>query len=206
MQKHTVSRLIGAPPGYIRHDEGGQLTEAVRRRPYSVVLPDEVEEAHRDVMNVMLSALDDGRLTDAQGRIISFANTVIIMTSNLGSEALLEHGICTPNNPTQAPHTAPNAQEALRQKLMPMVRGFFRPELLDRLDEIVLFESLRPEQLQNVARIMAQEMASRLANRSIGLRMTDAALDRAVQQSWELSYGARPLQQWLEHHIITDLQ
>ena len=205
MQKHTVSRLIGAPPGYIGHDEGGQLTEAIRRRPYSVVLLDEVEKAHRDVMNVLLSVLDDGRLTDAKGRVVSFANTVIIMTSNLGSEVLLENGM---NTLTGSPPTSPGgpfSQDALCQKVMPMVRAYFRPELLNRLDEIVLFESLRPTDLQNVARIKAQEMASRLAGRSIGLRMTDAALNEAVHKSWEPQYGARPLRRWLEHNIITDL-
>ncbi len=218
MQKHTVSRLIGAPPGYIGHDEGGQLTEAIRRRPYSVVLLDEVEKAHRDVMNVLLSVLDDGRLTDSKGRVVSFANTVVIMTSNLGSEILLETDLRTlPGSPPTSPR-APNfhqvdnnnnnsncTQEALRQKVMPVVKAYFRPELLNRLDEIVLFESLRPRDLQNVARIKAQEMASRLAGRSIGLMMTDAALDQAVRQSWEPQYGARPLRRWLEHNVITDL-
>ncbi|KAK9841119.1 hypothetical protein WJX74_000311 [Apatococcus lobatus] len=205
MEKHTVARLIGAPPGYIGHDEGGQLTEAIRRRPYSVVLLDEVEKAHRDVMNVLLSVLDDGRLTDAKGRVVSFANTVIIMTSNLGSEVLLDNGMANPTGSPQSSPAAPITQESLRQKVMPMVRAYFRPELLNRLDEIVLFESLRPTELQNVARIKAQEMAGRLAQLSIGLRMTDAALDAAVRQSWEPSYGARPLRRWLEHNIITDL-
>ena len=205
LQKHTVARLIGAPPGYIGHDEGGQLTEAIRRRPYSVVLLDEVEKAHRDVVNVLLSVLDDGRLTDAKGRVVSFANTVLIMTSNLGSEVLLDSGMATPAGSPQSSPTAPITQEAPRQKVMPMVRAYFRPELLNRLDEIVLFKSLRPSELLNVARIKAQEMGSRLAQRSIGLRMTDAALNAAVRQSWEPSYGARPLRRWLEHNIITDL-
>lgn len=170
-----------------------------------MVLLDEVEKAHRDVMNVLLSVLDDGRLTDAKGRVVSFANTVIIMTSNLGSEVLLDNSITNTNGSPTSSITPPMTQEALRQKVMPMVRAYFRPELLNRLDEIVLFESLRPNDLQNVARIKAQEMGARLAQRSIGLRMTDAALDAAVRQSWEPSYGARPLRRWLEHNIITDL-
>lgn len=189
MEKHTVSRLIGAPPGYIGHDEGGQLTEAVRRRPYSVVLLDEVEKAHRDVINVLLSVLDDGRLTDAQGRTVSFANTVIIMTSNLGSEFLLQHH---------------NSVEA-RTQVMHAVRAHFRPELLNRLDEIVVFEPLDKERLREVARMQAAELNQRLKGKNISLEMTDAALDYVVAESYDHLYGARPLRRWLEQHVITDL-
>jgi ATP-dependent Clp protease ATP-binding subunit ClpB len=189
MEKHTVSRLIGAPPGYIGHDEGGQLTEAVRRRPYSVVLLDEVEKAHHDVMNVLLGVLDDGRLTDAKGRTVSFANTVIIMTSNLGSDILLMGG---------------NTPEA-RDRVMAVVKRHFRPEFLNRLDDVVMFEPLDATRMRKVARMMAMELNDRLRPKSIIMTMTDSALDYAVQQSYDPLYGARPLRRWLEQNIITDL-
>lgn len=166
-QKHSVSRLIGAPPGYIGHGEGGQLTEAVRRRPYSVILLDEVEKAHRDVTNVLLGALDDGRLTDSSGRTVSFANTVIIMTSNLGSEALLG---------------AHSGGQAVREGVLAIAQQHFRPEFLNRLDDIVVFEALQPQQLRGVARLQAADIGNRLSGRGITLDVTDAALDYAVKQ------------------------
>ena len=165
-QKHSVSRLIGAPPGYVGHDEGGQLTEAVRRRPYSVILLDEIEKAHRDVTNVLLSALDDGRLTDSAGRTVSFANTVIIMTSNLGSEELL--------GATLTPQ--------IKQAVVSIAQRHFRPEFLNRLDDIVVFEPLRAAQLLDVARLQAVQLGERLRGRAITLDVTDAALDYAVKQ------------------------
>ncbi|EFN58888.1 hypothetical protein CHLNCDRAFT_56016 [Chlorella variabilis] len=189
MEKHTVSRLIGAPPGYIGHEEGGQLTEAVRRRPYSVVLFDEVEKAHADVMNLLLGVLDDGRLTDSKGRTVSFSNTLIIMTSNLGATILLEQG------------NSPQAKAAV----MEAVRRHFRPEFLNRIDEVVQFEPLSPAQLRQVARLQAAELNTRLRDRAITMQLTDAALDYAVAQSYDHMYGARPLRRWLEHSIITPL-
>ncbi|KAA6429047.1 MAG: heat shock [Trebouxia sp. A1-2] len=189
MEKHTVSRLIGAPPGYVGHEEGGQLTEAVRRRPYSVILLDEVEKAHRDVTNVLLSVLDDGRLTDSQGRTVSFANTVIIMTSNLGSELLLQH----------------NTSSEARAEVMQAVKAHFRPELLNRLDEIVVFEPLSKTRLREVARMQTGELNQRLKGKHIALELTDAALDYVVAESYDHLYGARPLRRWLEQHVITDL-
>lgn len=189
MEKHTVSRLIGAPPGYIGHESGGQLTEAVRRRPYSVVLFDEVEKAHPEVMNILLGVLDDGRLTDSKGRTVSFSNTLIILTSNLGSSILLEQG----------------ATDAARAAVLQTVHGHFRPEFLNRLDELVIFEPLQPAQLRDVARLQAVEIAERLKDRNITLKLTDAALDLAVKEAYDPHFGARPLRRWLEHTIVTQL-
>ena len=189
MEKHTVSRLIGAPPGYIGHESGGQLTEAVRRRPYSVVLFDEVEKAHPEVMNILLGVLDDGRLTDSKGRTVSFANTIIILTSNLGSSILLQEG----------------ATEAARAAVLQKVHGHFRPEFLNRLDELVIFEPLRPHQLREVGRLQAVDIENRLKERNITLKLTDAALDLAVKEAYDPHFGARPLRRWLEHTIVTHL-
>ena len=189
MEKHSVSRLIGAPPGYIGHESGGQLTEAVRRRPYSVVLFDEVEKAHPDVMNLLLGVLDDGRLTDSKGRTVSFANTIIILTSNLGSKILLDQG------------TGPEAKEAV----MNVVRQSFRPEFLNRLDEMVIFDPLGQKQLREVARLQTLELNKRLVERSITLEVNDAALDYISAESFDQAFGARPLRRYLEHHIITTL-
>jgi ATP-dependent Clp protease ATP-binding subunit ClpB len=189
MEKHSVSRLIGAPPGYIGHEQGGQLTEAVRRRPYSVVLFDEVEKANPEVLNLLLGVLDDGRLTDGKGRLVSFANTVIILTSNLGSPILLERG------------TDPASKAAV----MDIIRKHFRPEFLNRLDEIVIFDPLHPSQLREVARLQAVELNKRLAAKSITMTVTENALDYAVEQSYDHAFGARPLRRWLEHSIITPL-
>ncbi|GKV35535.1 hypothetical protein SLEP1_g43791 [Rubroshorea leprosula] len=193
MEQHSVSRLIGAPPGYVGHEEGGQLTEAVRRRPYSVVLFDEVEKAHISVFNTLLQVLDDGRLTDGQGRTVDFRNTVIIMTSNLGAEHLLS-GL-----------TGKVPIEAAREKVLQEVRRHFRPELLNRLDEIVVFDPLSHDQLRKVARLQMKEVASRLAERGIALAVTDAALDHVLAESYNPVYGARPIRRWLEKKVVTEL-
>ncbi|GAU24636.1 hypothetical protein TSUD_208610 [Trifolium subterraneum] len=193
MEQHSVSRLIGAPPGYVGHEEGGQLTEAVRRRPYSVVLFDEVEKAHTSVFNTLLQVLDDGRLTDGQGRTVDFRNTVIIMTSNLGAEHLLSglSGKCT--------------MQAARDRVMQEVRRHFRPELLNRLDEVVVFDPLSHEQLRKVARLQMKDVASRLAEKGIALAVTDAALDYILAESYDPVYGARPIRRWLERKVVTEL-
>ena len=189
MEKHAVSRLIGAPPGYIGHDEGGQLTEAVRRRPYSVVLLDEVEKAAPDVLNVFLQVLDDGRLTDSKGRTVSFANTIILFTSNIGARVLLEQG-CTP---------------AAKAAVMAAVRAHFRPEFLNRLDDVITFAPLSQADLLAVSRLAGAELTSRLATRGVGLAFTGAALAHAVAESYAPEFGARPLRRWLEHAVITTL-
>ncbi|XP_027903940.1 chaperone protein ClpB1 [Vigna unguiculata] len=193
MEQHSVSRLIGAPPGYVGHEEGGQLTEAVRRRPYSVVLFDEVEKAHISVFNTLLQVLDDGRLTDGQGRTVDFRNTVIIMTSNLGAEHLLT-GL-----------SGKSSMQTAREKVMQEVRRHFRPELLNRLDEIVVFDPLSHEQLRKVARLQMKDVASRLAERGIAMAVTDAALDYILSESYDPVYGARPIRRWLERKVVTEL-
>ncbi|XP_052179610.1 chaperone protein ClpB1 [Diospyros lotus] len=193
MEQHSVARLIGAPPGYVGHEEGGQLTEAVRRRPYSVVLFDEVEKAHPTVFNTLLQVLDDGRLTDGQGRTVDFTNTVIIMTSNLGAEYLL------------AGLMGKSTMEAARLMVMQEVRKHFKPELLNRLDEIVVFDPLSHEQLRKVARLQLKDVASRLAERGVALGVTEAALDVILAESYDPVYGARPIRRWLEKRVVTEL-
>ncbi|XP_020265267.1 LOW QUALITY PROTEIN: chaperone protein ClpB1-like [Asparagus officinalis] len=193
MEQHSVSRLIGAPPGYVGHEEGGQLTEAVRRRPYSVVLFDEVEKAHVAVFNTLLQVLDDGRLTDGQGRTVDFTNTVIIMTSNLGAEHLL------------AGMVGKSSMQIARDRVMQEVRRHFRPELLNRLDEVVIFDPLSHEQLRKVARLQMKDVAVRLAERGVALAVSDAALDVVLTESYDPVYGARPIRRWLEKRVVTQL-
>lgn len=196
MEKHSIARLIGAPPGYVGHEQGGQLTEAVRRRPYSVVLFDEVEKAHTEVLNVLLSILDDGRVTDGKGRTVNFANTVIILTSNLGAEFLL-FAVSSGGNSV--------AMAQAKAEVMNTVRRHFRPEMLNRLDDIVIFSPLQQDQLMSVARLATGELNVRLAPKDITLEFTDAALKFAVTSSYDPAYGARPLRRWLERTVVTDL-
>ncbi|KAG6484737.1 chaperone protein ClpB1-like [Zingiber officinale] len=193
MEQHSVSRLIGAPPGYVGHEEGGQLTEAVRRRPYSVILFDEVEKAHIAVFNTLLQVLDDGRLTDGQGRTVDFTNTVIIMTSNLGAEHLL------------AGLVGESSMQKARERVLLEVKRHFRPELLNRLDEIVIFDPLSHEQLRKVARLQMKDVALRLAERGVALAVTDVALDIVLSESYDPVYGARPIRRWLEKKVVTQL-
>lgn len=196
MEQHSVARLIGAPPGYVGHDEGGQLTEAVRRRPYCVILFDEVEKAHPQVFNVLLQVLDDGRLTDGQGRTVDFSNTVIIMTSNLGSQALLEG---MENN------TTGEIPQAIKDKVMDKVKKHFRPEFLNRLDDIVIFSPLSQDNLRAIVRLQTNLISARLKDRGITLELEDSALDTALTQAYDPLYGARPLKRYLEKHIVTQL-
>jgi ATP-dependent Clp protease ATP-binding subunit ClpB len=194
MEKHTVARLIGAPPGYIGYDEGGQLTEAVRRKPYSVVLFDEIEKAHPDVFNVLLQILDDGRLTDSHGRTVDFKNTIIIMTSNIGSHLLLE-GI-----------TEQGAlREGVREGVMGVLRGHFRPEFLNRVDEIVLFKPLLIEQITRIIDLLLANLQMRLDERKITLTLTDRAKEFIAREAYDPVYGARPLLRYLQHHLETPL-
>ncbi len=192
MEKFSVSRLIGAPPGYVGYDEGGQLTEAVRRAPYSVVLFDEVEKAHPDVFNILLQILDDGRITDSQGRTVDFKNTIIILTSNLGSQHLLE-GI-QPDGSISA-----EAQEAVREEL----KRAFRPEFLNRLDEIIMFRPLTRENLSGIIDIMVEGLRKRLADKGLGLELTDAARQLIIDRGYDPLYGARPLRRYLQSSAET---
>ena len=192
MEKFSVSRLIGAPPGYVGYDEGGQLTEAVRRKPYSVVLFDEIEKAHPDVFNILLQILDDGRITDSQGRTVDFKNTIIILTSNLGSQYLLE-GI-EPDGSISA-----DAQEAVMAEL----HRAFRPEFLNRLDETILFKPLTKDNLNGIIDIMVASLRGRLAERSLGLEITDAAKSLIIERGFDPLYGARPLRRYLQSSVET---
>ena len=192
MEKYSVSRLIGAPPGYVGYDEGGQLTEAVRRKPYSVVLFDEVEKAHPDVFNVLLQVLDDGRITDSQGRTVDFKNTIIIMTSNLGSAQLLD-GI------DEAGNISPFAEESV----MNVVRGHFRPEFLNRLDEIIMFKPLTKDNIGNIITLMMTDLNARLKDRELSVELSDAATSFIVEHGYDPVYGARPLKRFLQKHVET---
>ncbi len=192
MEKYSVSRLIGAPPGYVGYDEGGQLTEAVRRKPYSVVLFDEVEKAHPDVFNVLLQVLDDGRITDSQGRTVDFKNTIIIMTSNLGSMHLLE-GI------DENGEIRPEAEEAVMEEL----KGNFRPEFLNRLDEIIMFKPLTKDNIGNIIKLLMEDLNKRLADRELKVELTKAAEDYITEKGYDPVYGARPLKRYLQKHVET---
>merc|ERR1712048_634770 len=194
MEKHAVSRLIGAPPGYVGHEEGGQLTEALRRNPYSVVLFDELEKAHPDVLNVLLQVLDDGRITDSQSRCVDCSNAVFIMTSNMGQEPLLAvardggHGV-----------------EAAKQLCLSTIRASLRPELLNRLDDIIIFNPLSGNALRGVVRLQLRDVSKRLDELDIEMNITDAAIDHALAEAYDPELGARPLRRYLEKHVVSVL-
>jgi len=188
MEKFSVSRLIGAPPGYVGYDEGGQLTEAVRRRPYSVVLFDEIEKAHGDVFNVLLQVLDDGRITDSQGRTVNFKNTIIIMTSNLGSQQLLAH---------------PGKPEEVRGEVLDELRARFRPEFLNRVDEILLFRALSREDLHRIVDIQLKSFRERLADLGVAMEITEAAKNHLTAAGYDPAYGARPLKRAIVRELET---
>jgi len=191
-ERHTVSRLVGAPPGYVGYDEGGQLTEAVRRKPYSVVLFDEIEKAHADVFNVLLQVLDDGRLTDAQGRTVDLRNTVIIMTSNIGSAYLLE-GV------TADGEIKPEGRELVMGEL----RRHFRPEFLNRVDDIVLFKPLTQREIEHIVELMFDDLRARLADRQMALDVSPAARRFIAEQGFDPVYGARPLRRFIAREVET---
>ena len=194
MEKHSVSRLVGSPPGYVGYDEGGQLTEAVRRKPYSVILFDEIEKAHRDVFNILLQVLDDGRLTDNQGRTVDFKNTVIIMTSNIGSQDLIE-GV------TEDGTISDDAKEAVNREM----KDHFRPEFLNRVDEIVLFKPLLKDEIVRIIDTDLAEIESRLEDRDIHIRATDEAKEKILSEAYNVLYGARPVKRYIQNHIETKL-
>jgi ATP-dependent Clp protease ATP-binding subunit ClpB len=191
MEKHTVSRLVGAPPGYVGYEEGGQLTEAVRRRPYSVILLDEIEKAHPDVFNVLLQLLEDGRLTDGQGRTVDFRNCVVIMTSNIGSHLIAE-----------VPHDAPPSQWAsVREAVMAELRTRFRPEFLNRVDDVILFSRLDQKQLREIVEIQLRGLRDRLADRKLTLNVSEAAIDLLAREGYDPTYGARPLKRVIQRRL-----
>ncbi len=194
MEKHAVSKLIGAPPGYVGYEEGGQLTELIRRKPYSVILFDEVEKAHPDVFNVLLQVLDDGRITDAQGRTVDFKNTVIIMTSNIGAELML-NGISADGT------FKSGVEDAVKERL----HQYFRPEFLNRLDEVVLFKPLDKDSVRSIAKLLLQDINKRLADRRIVVNLTEQAVDYIIEQAYDEQFGARPLKRYLQHTIENKL-
>ncbi|MGW2113481.1 AAA family ATPase, partial [Streptomyces sp. NPDC001948] len=185
-EKHSVARLVGAPPGYVGYEEGGQLTEAVRRRPYSVVLLDEVEKAHPEVFDILLQVLDDGRLTDGQGRTVDFRNTILILTSNLGSQFLVD------------PLTKP---EEKKERVLEVVRASFKPEFLNRLDDLVVFSALSGDELAHIAQLQIDRLAKRLADRQLTLDVTPAALAWLAEEGNDPAYGARPLRRLIQTAI-----
>ena len=194
-EKHTVARLIGAPPGYVGYEEGGQLSEAVRRRPYSVVLFDEIEKAHPDVFNVLLQILDDGRLTDGQGRVVNFKNAIIIMTSNIGSQLILEYG----------GNLESEQYERTKEAVLDALRRHFRPEFLNRVDEIIVFHALTEEDLKEIVDIQLERLRGRLAERRIKLELTPEAKARLARAGYDPVYGARPLKRAIQREIETPL-
>ncbi|MBQ9826604.1 MAG: AAA family ATPase, partial [Firmicutes bacterium] len=192
MEKFSVSRLIGAPPGYVGYDEGGQLTEAVRRRPYCVVLFDEVEKAHPEVFNVLLQVLDDGRITDSQGRTVDFKNTIIILTSNLGSQFLLD-GI-SPDG---------SISKEASDQVTALLRASFRPEFLNRLDEIVMYKPLTKDDVSKIADLQLAGLSKRLADRSLNVEVTDAAKQFIIDSSYDPLFGARPMKRFIQDEVET---
>src|SRR5687767_10517285 len=193
MEKHSVARLIGAPPGYVGYEEGGYLTEAVRRKPYSVILLDEVEKAHHDVFNVLLQVLDDGRLTDSQGRTVDFKNTVLIMTSNIGSPQILEA------------QQQGSSYDEVRKVVMGELRRHFRPEFLNRVDETVVFHPLETTQLTKIVEIQLERLRARLAERRITLGVSPAALQHLGERGYDPVYGARPLKRLIQQELETPI-
>lgn len=189
MEKHTVARLIGAPPGYVGYDEGGQLTEAVRRHPYSVVLFDEVEKAHGDVFNALLQVLDDGRITDGQGRTVDFKNTVIIMTSNIGSQFIMED----------------LAVEERNRRVMEALRGHFRPEFINRIDETIIFDRLTDKEITRIVDIQLKRLLKRLDQQKIEMTLTEKAKKFLAKEGYDPAYGARPLKRVIQQQILNPL-
>ena len=189
MEKHSVSRLVGAPPGYIGYEEGGQLTEAVRRNPYAVVLLDEIEKAHPDVANILLQILDDGRITDSQGRLVNFTNTVVIMTSNIGSQYLLDV------------EDTPNAE--LENVIMGALRQHFKPELLNRVDDIILFHALSNDHFHAIAWKYVKQLQDRVAQQEVTLAVDDSVIDWIVTEGVDAQFGARPLKRFIQRHLET---
>lgn len=201
MEKHAVSRLVGAPPGYVGYDEGGQLTEAVRRRPYSVVLFDEVEKAHPDFFNMLLQVLDDGRLTDNQGRTVDFRNTVIIMTSNLGAKYLKEDAAAMGFLAAKGEHESGKDKESIKKDVLQAVKSHFRPEFLNRIDEMIAFHALETEQLQSIVRILLQSVTTRLHEQGMELEVSDEAMEKIVAEGTDFAMGARPLKRAIQRLV-----
>jgi ATP-dependent Clp protease ATP-binding subunit ClpB len=198
-EKHSVSRLVGAPPGYVGYDEGGQLTEAVRRKPYSVVLLDEIEKAHPDVFNILLQVLDDGRLTDNKGRVVNFKNTIIIMTSNMGSQVIQDNF----ENITEA--NKEEVVERTKAEVLNMLKQTIRPEFLNRIDDIIMFHPLMKNEIRGIINIQLDHLKSLVAVNGIDLEFTDYAIDFLVENGYDPQFGARPLKRLIQKEIVNQL-
>ena len=203
MERHTVSRLVGSPPGYVGHDEGGQLTEKVRRKPYSVVLFDEIEKAHEDVWNIMLQILDDGRITDSQGRTVDFKNTVIVMTSNIGAKALTDAGakLSVDAGDKKAAEDSDKSYEQAKETVMEELRRTFRPEFLNRIDDIIVFRALTEQDIEEVARRMLKTVANRMESMGIHLDASEEAVKELAREGFDPKYGARPLRRAIQSKV-----
>jgi ATP-dependent Clp protease ATP-binding subunit ClpB len=193
MEKESVSRLVGAAPGYIGYEEGGQLTEAVRRNPYSIVLFDEIEKAHPEVFNILLQVLDDGRLTDGQGRTVNFRNTILIMTSNLGSDLLLKN------------QSENKIDDNIRNQVQDVLHGYFRPEFLNRIDDIIMFTPLSKQDVRQIVIKLIHNLSMRLSDQEISLSISDDAQDYIVEQAYDPAFGARPLRRYITKNVETPL-
>ena len=202
MERHTVSRLIGSPPGYVGYDEGGQLTEKVRRKPYSVILLDEIEKAHPDVFNILLQILEDGRLTDGKGRLVDFRNAVIVMTSNVGAHTIRKQktlGFTTIDKSIDSEY------EKMKENIMEELKKTFRPEFINRIDEIIVFHALESEHLRKIVPLMLENAIKRLKQRDIHLEISDAAKDYMVKEGFDQVYGARPLRRTIQRTVEDNL-
>ena len=198
-EKHSVSRLIGAPPGYVGYDEGGQLTEAVRRKPYSVVLLDEIEKAHPDVFNILLQVLDDGRLTDNKGRVVNFKNTIIIMTSNIGSH------IIQANFDNVTEENKEEVVENTRREVLELLRQTIRPEFLNRIDEVIMFQPLMRKEIRDIIRIQLNDLKNQLLKNGVVLEFSEYAVDYLAENGFDPQFGARPLKRLIQKQIVNQL-
>jgi ATP-dependent Clp protease ATP-binding subunit ClpC len=196
MEKHSVSRLVGSPPGYVGYDDGGQLTEKVRRKPYSLVLFDEIEKAHPDVFNMLLQVLDDGRLTDSNGRTVDFRNTIIVMTSNVGAQELRDNKFAGFGTTAQS-----QDYDTIRNTMMKELKNSFRPEFINRVDDIIVFHSLEKEHLKEIVTLMINQLTERLSDQDIHLEVTESATEKIAEEGYDPEYGARPLARSIQRHI-----
>ena len=200
MEKHSTSRLVGSPPGYVGYDEGGQLTEKVRRKPYSVVLLDEIEKAHPDVFNILLQVLEDGRLTDSKGRTVDFRNTILIMTSNVGASALQKNKYVGFNIQDEG-----QDYKDMKGKVMEELKKAFRPEFLNRIDEMIVFHSLEKKHLEEIVQLMTKQLISRLEEQDIHVELSDAAIAKIAEEGYDPEYGARPIRRAIQKHVEDQL-
>jgi len=198
-ERHTVSRLVGAPPGYVGYEEGGQLTEAVRRKPYSVVLLDEIEKAHPDVFNVLLQVLDDGRLTDNKGRVVNFKNTIVVMTSNVGS-SIIQKNLQNLNEKNRT-----DVLERTKNEVFELLKQTMRPEFLNRIDELIMFTPLTKYEIREIVKMQFKDVTGKLAEMGMKISMTDRAVDLVAEQGYDPQYGARPIKRLIQRNILNEL-